>query len=194
MIVMHQAFATRTERRSFDIGLYLEMNGLGMKDDPFDFSEDLILSASPASPRSGSLGSNEMGETVSIVSVRCEQPHPAMSKPATSGQRAKWMGNRGPKRLPVIQPSCGRSVSPYEVSPVAGPSSQKLESLDRRIDKAYLGRSGTMDRMLDRVVARDMRKKVEALVWPEEDSDLVVYPEINDRDRQKFLRGVSCDL
>jgi len=94
----------------------------------------------------------------------------------------------------VIQPSCGRSASPYEVLPVAGPSSQKLESLDRRIDKAYLGRTGTIDWMLDRVVARDMRKKAQALVWLAEDSDLVVYPEINDRDRQRFLRGVSCDL
>jgi len=67
-------------------------------------------------------------------------------------------------------------------------------SVDRWIDKAYLGRMGTMDQMLDWVVARDMRKKAEASVWPEEDSDLMVYPEINDRDRQKFLRGVSCDL
>jgi len=93
-----------------------------------------------------------------------------------------------------MQPSCGRSVSPYEVPPVAGPSSQRLESLDRRIDKAYLGRMGMMDQMLDWVVVRDMRKKVAASVWPEEDSDLMVYPEINDRDKQKFLRGVSCNL
>jgi len=97
-----------------------------------------------------------------------------------------------------MQPSHGRSLSPYKVPPVARPSSQKLESLDRQIDKAYLGRSGTMDRMLDRVVARDMRKKAReqerASVWSAEDSDLVVYPEINEECRRKFLRGVSCDL
>jgi len=97
-----------------------------------------------------------------------------------------------------MQPSHGRSLSPYEVPLVAGPSSQKLESLDRRIDKAYLGRSGMMDRMLDQVVARDMRKKAEASqrasVWLDEDSDLVVYPEIDKECRRKFLRGVSCDL
>ena len=61
-----------------------------------------------------------------------------------------------------------------------------------------LGRSGMMDRMLDWVVARDMRKRAEqekrASVWPAEDSDLVVYPEIDEECRRKFLRGVSCDL
>jgi len=97
-----------------------------------------------------------------------------------------------------MQPRYGRSPSPYEVPPVAGPSSQRLELLDRWINKAYLGRSGTMDRMLDRVVARDMKKKAEASkrasVWPEEDSDLMVYPEIDEECRRKFLRGVSCDL
>jgi len=55
-----------------------------------------------------------------------------------------------------------------------------------------------MDWMLDRVVARDMRKRVEqekrASVWPAKDSDLMVYPEIDEECRRKFLRGVSCDL
>ena len=198
LIAMQRAFATRTESQLFDIGLYLEMNGHGEKSESFDFSEDPILGVSPASPGSGSLGSNETGKTVSIASVQQEQPRPAMPAPATSGQRVKRRGRKGLKRLAAIQPSCGRSLSPYEVPPVAGPSSQKLESLDRQIDKAYLGRSGTMDWMLDWVVARDMRKKVEvekrASVWPGEDDDLVVYPEIDEMSRRKFLRGVSCDL
>jgi len=198
LIATQRAFATRTESRLFDIGLYLEMNGHGEKSESFDFTEDPILGASPASPGSGDLGSDETGKTVSIKSVRQEQPRPATPRPATSGQRARRRGKKGPKRLAAIQPSCGRSPSPYEVPPVAGPSSQKIESLDRRIDKAYLGRSGTMDRMLDRVVARDMRKKAEAekraSVWPGEDDDLVVYPEIDEACRRKFLRGVSCDL
>jgi len=108
----------------------------------------------------------------------------------TSGQRVKCRGKKGPKKLPVMQPSHGRSASPYKVPPVAGLSSQPLESLDRQIDKAYLGRSGMMDRMLDQVVARKMRTSV----WPDEESDLVVYPKINEKNRRKFLRGVSCDL
>ena len=185
---------TRVESRLFDISLYLEMNRLGMRDDPFDFSEDPILGASPTSPGSGSLGSDETGKTVSIASVQRKQLCLPTPRSVTSGQRAKRKGKRGPKRLLAMQLSCGRSASPYEVLLVAGPSSQRLESLDRWIDKAYLGRTGMMDRMLDWMVARDMRRKMEALVWPEEDSDLMVYPEINDRDRQKFLRGVSCDL
>ena len=82
-------FATRVESRLFNIGLYLEMNRLGTRGDLFNFSEDPILGASPASPGLGSLGSDEMGKTVSIVSVRREQPHPATLKPVTSGQRAK---------------------------------------------------------------------------------------------------------
>jgi len=69
LIAMQRAFAVRTESHLFNIGLYLEMNGHGEKDDLFDFTEDPILGASPASPGSGSLGSNEMGKTVSIASV-----------------------------------------------------------------------------------------------------------------------------
>jgi len=112
---------------------------VGEKDDPFDFSEDPILGASPTSPGSGDLGSNETGKTVSIASVRHEQPRPPMPAPATSGQRVKQRGKKGLKRLPAMQPSCGRSPSPYKVPPVAGPLSQKLELLDRQINKAYLG-------------------------------------------------------
>jgi len=70
VIATQRAFAVRTERRLFDIGLYLEMNGSGTRDDPFDFTDDPILGASPASPGSGSLESEESGETVSIKSVR----------------------------------------------------------------------------------------------------------------------------
>jgi len=198
LIATQRAFTIRTESRLFDIGLYLEMNGHGEKDNLFYFREDPILGTSPTSLGSGSLGSTKTGKTVSIASVQCEQPRLPTPAPVTSGQRAKQRGKKGPKRLAMIQPSCGRSLSPYEVPPVAGSSSQKLESLDRRIDKAYLGRSGTMDWMLDRVVARNMRKKAEASkrasVWPDEDSDLVVYPEIDEECRRKFLRGVSCDL
>ena len=198
LIATQRAFAVRTESRLFNIGLYLEMNGSGSKDDPFDFSEDPILGASPASPGSGSLGSNKTGKTISIASVQRKHPRPPTPAPAAGGQRAKRRGKKGPKRLATIQPSCGRSPSPYKVLPVAGPSSQKLESLDRWINKAYLGRSGTMDRMLDRVVARDMRKKAKeqewTSVWPTENSNLVVYPKIDEVCRRKFLRGVSCDL
>jgi len=98
---MQRAFAVRTERRLFDIGLYLEMNGLGTKDDPFEFSDDLILGASPASPGSGSLGSEESGETVSIKNVRCV----ATPMPVTSGQRACKGRKRGLKRLVAMQPT-----------------------------------------------------------------------------------------
>jgi len=93
-----------------------------------------------------------------------------------------------------MQLSCGRLLSPCKIPPiaglVAGLSSQPLELLDRRIDKAYLGRSGMMDRASDRNRARRTR----ALIWPDKESDLVVYPEIADKDRQNFLRGVYCDL
>jgi len=86
------------------------MNGSGTKDDPFEFSEDPILGASPASPGSGSLGSEESGETVSIKSVR-RAPTPM---PATSGQRARKGKKRGPKRLAAMRPTgsggCARWV------------------------------------------------------------------------------------
>jgi len=98
-----RAFAVRTESRLFDIGLYLEMNGSGTKDDPFEFSEDPILGASSASP--GSDESKESGQTVPIRE-RADTPRPM---PATSGQRAKRKGKRGPKRLPAMQPSRGRT-------------------------------------------------------------------------------------
>ena len=110
MIATQRAFAVRTERRLFDIGLYLEMNGSGTKDDLFEFSDDPILDASPASPGSGSLGSEESGETVSIKSVR----HVATPMPATSGQRARKGKKRGLKRLAAMQPTgrggCARWV------------------------------------------------------------------------------------
>jgi len=101
VIATQRAFAVRTERRLFDIGLYLEMNGSGMRDDPFEFSDDPILGASPASPGSGSLGSEELGETISIKSVR----RVATPMPATSGQRARKGKKRGPKRLVAMQPT-----------------------------------------------------------------------------------------
>ena len=101
MIATQRAFAVRTESRLFDISLYLEMNGSGTRDDPFEFSEDPILGASPASPGSGSLGSEESGETVSIKSV-CRAATP---KPATSGQRARKGKKRGPKRLAAMRPT-----------------------------------------------------------------------------------------
>ena len=101
MIATQRAFAVRTESRLFNIGLYLEMNGSGTKDDPFEFTDDPILGASPASPGSGSLGSEESGETVSIKSVR----HVATLKPVTSGQRARKGKKRGPKRLAAMQPT-----------------------------------------------------------------------------------------
>ena len=101
MIATQRAFAVRTERRLFDIGLYLEMNGSGMRDDPFEFSDDPILGASPASPGSGSLGSEESGETVSIKSVR----RVATPMPTTSGQRARKGKKRGLKRLAAMQPT-----------------------------------------------------------------------------------------
>jgi len=69
LIATQRAFAVRTESRLFDIGLYLEMNSHGEKSKSFDFSEDLILGTSSASPGSGDLGSEEMGKTVSIASV-----------------------------------------------------------------------------------------------------------------------------
>jgi len=31
-------------------------------------------------------------------------------------------------------------------------------------------------------------------VWPAEDSDLVVYPEVADEDRTRFIRGMSSSL
>ena len=96
-----RAFAIRTESRLFNIGLYLEMNGSGTRDDPFEFSEDPILGASPASPGSGSLGSEESGDTVSIKTVR----RALTPKPATSGQRARKGKKRGPKRLTAMQPT-----------------------------------------------------------------------------------------
>ena len=101
MIATQRAFAVRTESRLFNIGLYLEMNGSGTKDDPFEFSEDPILGASPASPGSGSLGSEESGETVPIKSVR----RAATPKPATRGQRARKGKKRRPKRLAAMQPT-----------------------------------------------------------------------------------------
>jgi len=85
----------RTESCLFDIGLYLEMNGHGEKSKLFDFSEDPILGASPASPGSGSLGFNETGKTISIASVRREQSCPPTPAPVTSGQRASEEGRRG---------------------------------------------------------------------------------------------------
>jgi len=97
-----RAFAVRTESRLFDIGLYLEMNGSGTKDDPFEFSEDPILGASSISP--GSDESKESGQTVPIREERVVMP-----MPVTSGQRAKRKGKRGPKRLPAMQPSYRRS-------------------------------------------------------------------------------------
>jgi len=69
LIATQRAFTVRTESRLFDIGLYLEMNGHGEKDDLFDFSEDPILGASPASLGSGDLGSDKTGKTVSIASI-----------------------------------------------------------------------------------------------------------------------------
>jgi len=101
VIATQRAFAVRTESRLFNIGLYLEMNGSGTKDDPFEFSEDPILGVSPASPGSGSLGSEESGETVPIKSVR----RAATPKPATSGQRARKGKKRRPKRLAAMQPT-----------------------------------------------------------------------------------------
>ena len=101
MIATQRAFAVRTESHLFDIGLYLEMNGSGTRDDPFEFSEDPILGASPASPGSGSLGSEESGDTVSIKTVR-RAPTP---RPTTSGQRARKGKKRGPKRLVAMQPT-----------------------------------------------------------------------------------------
>jgi len=69
LIATQRAFATRMESHLFDIGLYLEMNGHREKSESFDFSEDPILGTSPATPGSGSLGSNETGKTISITSV-----------------------------------------------------------------------------------------------------------------------------
>ena len=48
-----RAFAMRTENRLFNIGLYPEINRSGTRDDPFDFSKDPILGASPTSPTGG---------------------------------------------------------------------------------------------------------------------------------------------
>jgi len=101
VIATQRAFAVRTERRLFNIGLYLEMNGSGMRDDPFEFSDDPILGALPASPGSGDMGSEESGETVSIKSVR----RVATPMPTTSGQRARKGKKRGPKRLAAMQPT-----------------------------------------------------------------------------------------
>jgi len=69
LIATQRAFAVRMESRLFDIGLYLEVNGHREKDSSFNFSKDPILGASPTSPGSESLGSNETGKTVSIASV-----------------------------------------------------------------------------------------------------------------------------
>jgi len=110
VIATQRAFAVRTERRLFDIGLYLEMNGSGSKDDPFEFSDDPVLGASPASPGSGSLGSEESGETISIKDVRPV----ATPMPTTRGQRARKGKKRGPRRLAAMQPTghggCARWV------------------------------------------------------------------------------------
>jgi len=114
VIATQRAFAVRTERRLFDIGLYLEMNGSGTRDDPFDFTDDPILGASPASPGSGSLGSEESGETVSIKSVR----RVATPMPTTSGQRARKGKKRGPKRLAAMQLT-GRGGCPRWVQGVS---------------------------------------------------------------------------
>jgi len=47
-----------------------------------------------------------------------------------------------------------------------------------------------MDRMLDWTVAREMR----ASVWLDDESNLMVYLKIMEKDRQNILKGVSCDL
>jgi len=99
-----RVFAVRTESCLFDLGLYLEMNGSGTRDDPFEFSKDPILGASSMSP--GSDESKESGQTVPIRGERVDTPR---LMPVTSGQRAKRKGKKGPKRLPAMQPSCGRS-------------------------------------------------------------------------------------
>ena len=96
-----RAFAVRTESRLFDISLYLEMNGLGMKDGPFEFSNDPILGALLISP-----GSDESKESVETVPIR-DVKRVATPMPVTSGQRVKRKGKKGPKRLPAMQPSCG---------------------------------------------------------------------------------------
>jgi len=177
-MAMQRAFAIRTESRLFDIGLYLGMNGSGTKDDPFKFSEDPILGAS-----SISLGSDELKQTVPIKEkIRVPTP-----KPTTSGQRAKRQGKKGPKRLPAMQPSCGRSLNPYEVTPpVAGLSRTRLESLDRKMEWELIdGRKGTMNKVLSGRMTS---------VWPGEDDDLVVYPEIPNVDRECFIRGKSSSF
>ena len=79
-----------------------------------------------------------------------------------------------------------RSESPYEALPVAGPSNERLESLEAKMDREVgKGRKGAMDHVLSgRMVS----------MWPSESSDLVVYPEISDADRMRFTRGQSSSL
>jgi len=177
---MQRVFVVRTKSCLFDIGMYLEMNGSGTRDDPFKFSKDPILGASSISP--GSDESKESGQTIPIQKV-VRLPTP---RPVTSGQRVKRRGKKGLKRLPAMQPHGGKSSSPYETAPlVAGPSN-RIESLSRKMERDLLGgREGTMNKVLGGRMT---------LVWPREDDDLVVYPEITNVDRECFIRGKSSSL
>ena len=52
------------------------------------------------------------------------------------------------------------------------------------------GKEGTMNKVLS---GKRYSGRMTS-VWPAEDSDLVVYPEVSDQDRLRFTRGVSSSF
>jgi len=129
---------------------------------------------------SASLDSDELERTVPI------RDHVLTPLPAISGQRVRQQGKKGPKRLPAMQPSWGRSLNPYLLLPVASPSTgPPIESLERKMDREIQGRKDIMDWTLS---GRMMS------VWPSESSDLMVYPETSEEDRARFIQGLSSTL